>query len=200
MLPRFGNCCAPTWRLAAEKLTSASGQTKKPLLGAGCSPALRSGPGFRAAHRASPKSRPVSPLRASILAGKPALTPARSACCTAYGPLRVPARLRLATLRAVLESDGIRWPRPALNLPHSPACTIKGLSRHMLTRCAPCAIPRPLDRAGQYGRPGLPRPPETVWHHQERICALQVQGMKRPYRPRLKAFIDRSPPSPSSIT
>ena len=122
--------------------------------------------------------------------------PARSACLR---PSR-PARLRLATLRAVLESDGIRWPRPALNLPHSPAYAVKGLSRHMLTRCAPSAIPRPLDRAGQYGRPGLPRPPETVWHHQERIRALQVQGMKRPCRPSLKAFIDRSPPSPSSIT
>lgn len=45
---------------------------------------------------------------------------------------------------------------------------------------APCGIPRPIDRAGQCDRPGLPRPPETVWHHQERIHALQVQSKKRP--------------------
>ena len=45
---------------------------------------------------------------------------------------------------------------------------------------APCGIPRPVDRAGQSGRPGLPRPPETVWHHQVRIHALQVQSRKRP--------------------
>ena len=138
-------------------------------------------------------SRPFglqSPPASRLLRFRP-FRPARSAH---------PARLRLATLRAVLANDGIRWPRPALNLPHSPAHAIKGLSRHILGRCARSVFHGPLDCAGQYGRPGLPRPPETVWHHQERIRALQVKGMKRPYRPCLKAFIDRSPPSPSSIT
>lgn len=45
-------------------------------------------------------------------------------------------------------------------------------------------IPRPLDRAGRCGRPGLPRPPETVWHHLQGIRALQVEKRQRPCRPR----------------
>ena len=53
-----------------------------------------------------------------------------------------------ATLRAVLESDGIRWPRPALNLPHSPAHAINGLSRHILGRKLPAVFHDPLTAPG----------------------------------------------------
>ena len=59
---------------------------------------------------------------------------------------------------------------------------------------APCGIPRPLDRAALYGRPGLPRPPEPVWHHLQQMPALQERKKKQPFRLRLKAFIDHAQP------
>ena len=65
-----------------------------------------------------------------------------------------------ATLRAVLESDGIRWPRPALNLPHSPAHAFNGLSRHILARKLPAVFHDPLTAPGSTAGRAYRDPPK----------------------------------------
>jgi hypothetical protein len=63
--------------------------------------------------------------------------------------------------------------RPVANAPMSyppPCLACKGLSRHILTRCARSGIPRPLARSRALDRTGLPQPTEAdeQTHHQVR--------------------------------
>ncbi len=91
------------------------------------------------------------------------------------------------------------WPRPAAQPTAPPGLSGQWAFAAYPRSQAPCGIPRPIDRAGRHSRPGLPRPPETVWHHQRGFFALQVQALKRPQAVALKGYIPL-PPSPSSIT
>lgn len=147
------------------------------------------GSGFRAAHRARSKSRPVSPLRASIHAGKPALTPPASG-------LRAP----LAPFRGVQANDEFRWPRPALNLPHRPADAIKGLSRHILGRRLPAVFHVPLTApCGAVGRAYRvpPNPSGITCRHFVR--SRYGKGSGRSGRAEKRLLTTPSPDHPASL-
>ena len=162
---------------------------------------LRSAPGRAFVLRIEPgqKNRPVSTRRASI-PNDSGLTACALRLPGALGALLrrfLPAKHRLAAqdpLRAaarpcaplachLARCSGERRFQVATSSPQPTAlpgsCVQRAFAAYPRSQ-APCGIPRPVDRAGQCGRPGLPRPPETVWHHQERIHALQVKGRKRP--------------------